>query len=75
MKRVALLTGVSGQDGSYLAEFLLERGYLVHGLVPFPRAALAVPGVSLHFADLTDASGLGAILEEVEPDEVYNLAA
>ena len=84
----ALITGITGQDGSYLAEFLLEKGYEVHGIKR--RASLfntqridhiyEDPHVSnarfkLHYGDLTDSSNLTRILQEVQPDEVYNLGA
>jgi GDPmannose 4,6-dehydratase len=84
----ALITGVTGQDGSYLAEFLLEKGYEVHGIKR--RASLfntqrvdhiyQDPHVKnqrfiLHYGDLTDSSNLTRILQEVQPDEVYNLGA
>ena len=87
MKR-ALITGVTGQDGSYLAEFLLSKGYEVHGLKR--RSSSFNTGrvdaiytdlheennrFFLHFADLGDASSLWKLLHEIEPDEVYNLAA
>ncbi len=87
MKR-ALITGVTGQDGSYLAEFLLERGYEVHGIKR--RASLfntqrvdhiyEDPHVDnrhflLHYGDLTDSSNLTRIIQQVQPDEVYNLGA
>jgi GDPmannose 4,6-dehydratase len=84
----ALITGVTGQDGAYLAEFLLERGYEVHGVI---RRASTFntdridhlyrdphePGVQfhLHYGDLTDSSGLRVLLEKVMPDEIYNLGA
>jgi GDPmannose 4,6-dehydratase len=87
MKR-ALITGVTGQDGSYLAEFLLEQGYEVHGI---KRRASSLntaridhiyqdphgsdPQLHLHYGDLTDSSNLTRILAEVRPDEVYNLGA
>lgn len=87
MKR-ALITGITGQDGSYLAEFLLEKGYEVHGI---KRRASSfntqrvdhiyqdphVDGarLKLHYGDLTDTSNLTRILKEVQPDEVYNLGA
>src|ERR1043165_6405843 len=87
MKR-ALITGITGQDGSYLAELLLQKGYEVHGL---KRRASSfntdrLDGIytdlhehdsrfRLHFADLSDASSLWKLLLEVRPDEVYNLAA
>jgi GDPmannose 4,6-dehydratase len=88
MKKKALITGVTGQDGSYLAEFLLEKGYEVHGI---KRRASSLntqridhiyedPHIEnqnfvLHYGDLTDTSNLTRILSEVEPDEVYNLGA
>ena len=87
-KKVALITGVTGQDGSYLAEFLLEKGYEVHGIKR--RASLfntervdhiyedvheEDPRFFLHYGDLTDTSNLTRILQEVQPDEVYNLGA
>ncbi|MFT3997992.1 MAG: GDP-mannose 4,6-dehydratase [Asticcacaulis sp.] len=86
--KVALITGVTGQDGSYLAEFLLEKGYEVHGIKR--RASLfntqrvdhiyQDPHITnakfkLHYGDLTDTSNLTRILREVQPDEVYNLGA
>jgi GDPmannose 4,6-dehydratase len=86
--KVALITGVTGQDGSYLAEFLLEKGYIVHGLRR--RASLFNTdridhlyrdpherGVNffLHYGDLTDSAGTIRILSQVRPDEVYNLGA
>lgn len=83
MAKTALITGISGQDGSYLAELLLEKGYNVHGIVR--RASLfnreriehlhSHPSMKLHYGDLTDSSNLNRILEKVEPDEIYNLAA
>jgi GDPmannose 4,6-dehydratase len=77
----ALITGITGQDGSYLAELLLEKGYEVHGLVrrssteTFERIAHLRGRVVLHQADLLDQSSLVAPLREVRPAEVYNLAA
>ena len=88
MKKSALITGITGQDGSYLAEFLLEKGYEVHGIKR--RASLfntqridhiyQDPHVedslfTLHYGDLTDTSNLTRILRDIEPDEVYNLGA
>ncbi|MGJ8597922.1 GDP-mannose 4,6-dehydratase [Sulfitobacter sp.] len=88
MTKKALITGVTGQDGSYLAEFLLEKGYEVHGIKR--RASLfntqridhiyqdphqPNPKLKLHYGDLTDSSNLTRILSEVQPDEVYNLGA
>jgi GDPmannose 4,6-dehydratase len=87
-KKVALITGITGQDGSYLAEFLLEKGYEVHGIKRrassfntqridhiFQDPHEKNPNLYLHYGDLTDSSNLTRILKEVEPDEVYNLAA
>lgn len=87
MKR-ALITGVTGQDGSYLAEFLLKRGYEVHGLKRRSSSFNTgrVDGIYtdlhehgnhffLHFADVADASSVWRLLHEIRPDEVYNLAA
>jgi len=84
----ALITGITGQDGSYLAELLLAKGYEVHGLIrrssSFNTARLDaiyedphVPHarLRLHFGDLTDASGLAALIRKIEPHEIYNLAA
>src|SRR4029450_10507433 len=84
----ALITGITGQDGSYLAELLLSKGYEVHGLVR--RSSSFTTGridhlyhdphesggrVFLHFADLTDPSSLFKYLHQVEPDEIFNLGA
>jgi GDPmannose 4,6-dehydratase len=87
MKR-ALITGITGQDGSYLTEFLLNKGYEVHGIKrrssSFNTGRLdgvysdwheSTSKLFLHFADLTDSSSLASLLGEVRPDEVYNLAA
>jgi GDPmannose 4,6-dehydratase len=82
MKR-ALITGITGQDGSYLAELLLEKGYEVHGLVrrssQFNRSRIVHlepnPAFKLHYGDLGDSSSLNKIIFNVQPDEVYNLAA
>ncbi|MGH7286608.1 MAG: GDP-mannose 4,6-dehydratase [Myxococcota bacterium] len=77
----ALITGVTGQDGSYLAELLLEKGYEVHGMVrrssteSFERIAHLTPRLRLHQADLLDPSSLVALLQAVRPAELYNLAA
>ncbi len=88
MSKVALITGVTGQDGAYLAEFLLNKGYIVHGIKR--RSSLfntdridhlyLDPHVSnqnfvLHYGDLTDSTNLIRIIKEVQPDEIYNLAA
>jgi GDPmannose 4,6-dehydratase len=80
MKR-ALITGITGQDGSYLAEFLLEKGYAVHGMVRrsstenFERIHHLRDQVTLHQADLLDQLSLIEIVKSVKPDEIYNLAA
>jgi GDPmannose 4,6-dehydratase len=77
----ALITGISGQDGSYLAELLLERGYEVHGLVHgstehrFERLEPIADRITLHPGDLLDEGSLVDVLRESKPDEVYNLAA
>jgi len=81
MPRKALITGVTGQDGSYLAEFLLDKDYIVHGLVRrsstinFERIAHLQERIELIPGDLLDQSSLLAALDKTEPDEVYNLAA
>jgi len=81
MPKRALITGITGQDGSYLAELLLEKGYEVHGMVrrsseeKFERIAHLRERVHLHQGDLLDQFSLAALLSEVQPDEVYNLAA
>ncbi len=87
-KKVALITGITGQDGSYLAEFLLKKGYIVHGIKR--RTSLfntdridhlyQDPHVEnrdfiLHYGDMTDSMNLTRIIQEVQPDEIYNLAA
>jgi len=88
MNKVALITGITGQDGAYLAEFLLNKGYIVHGVKR--RTSLfntdridhlyQDPHVSnlnlvLHYGDLTDSTNLIRIIQQVQPDEIYNLAA
>ena len=88
MQKKALITGVTGQDGSYLAEFLLEKGYEVHGIKRrasslntqrldhiYEDPHIGNQNFILHYGDLTDSSNLTRILSEVEPDEVYNLGA
>src|SRR5690242_3698036 len=81
MARTALITGITGQDGSYLAEFLLGKGYRVCGLVrrtshdATERIAHLLGQIELHQADLLDDGSLVAVLSRTEPDEVYNLAA
>jgi len=81
--KTALITGITGQDGSYLAELLIEKGYMVHGIVR--RASLINTAridhifdherVKLHYGDLTDAGNLIHIIQKTKPDEIYNLAA
>ena len=81
--KTALITGITGQDGSYLSEFLLEKGYDVHGIIR--RSSVDVrqrivhleghPNFHLHYGDLSDSSGLIAVIGKVKPDEIYNLAA
>ena len=81
MSKVALITGITGQDGSYLAELLLEKGYEVHGIVR--RASLIntdridhiYEDIHLHYGDLTDAMNLTSVIKKIEPDEIYNLGA
>jgi GDPmannose 4,6-dehydratase len=86
--KTALITGITGQDGSYLAEFLLDKGYCVHGIKRrtslFNTARIdhmfdGVPGKTgqfvLHHGDMTDSSSLTHIIQQVQPDEIYNLAA
>ncbi|CAE8615024.1 unnamed protein product, partial [Polarella glacialis] len=81
MRKTALVTGITGQDGSYLAEFLLEKGYTVHGIIrrssSFNTARIdhIFDKVQLHYGDMVDSSNLAAIMARVRPDEVYNLAA
>lgn len=81
MGKVALITGITGQDGSYLAELLLGKGYEVHGIVRrsslerTERIAHIIERVHVHQGDLLDQFSLAAIIGEVKPDEVYNLAA
>jgi GDPmannose 4,6-dehydratase len=73
---VALVTGVGGQDGSYLTEFLLAKGYRVHGMTPSGATSLPLdPRVTMHHGDLGEGSNLREILERVSPTEVYNLGA
>ena len=88
MAKTALITGITGQDGAYLARFLLEKGYQVHGIKR--RVSLfntnriddlyqdpheESPGLFLHYGDMTEMSGLARIIQETQPDEIYNLAA
>lgn len=83
MNKSALITGITGQDGSYLAEFLLEKGYEVHGIIRRSsvdfRERIAhlegKPHFHLHYGDLGDSLGLNQVIAKVHPDEIYNLAA
>lgn len=92
MTKVALITGITGQDGSYLAEFLIEKGYEVHGLLrrsssfnteriehlyldEWVRDMKQERLVNLHYADMTDSSSLIRVIQNIKPDEIYNLAA
>ncbi len=92
MSKVALITGITGQDGSYLAEFLLEKGYEVHGIIrrasSFNTQRIehlyideAIEDmeqefkINLHYGDMTDSSNLIRIIQQIQPDEIYNLAA
>lgn len=90
--KVALITGITGQDGSFLAEFLLEKGYEVHGIMrrsssfntariehlyldEWVRDMKQKRTINLHYADMTDSSSLVRVIQQVKPDEIYNLAA
>ena len=79
--KVALITGITGQDGSYLAELLLEKGYEVHGIIRrasqinTQRIDLIYDRIKLHYGDLTDSTNLVRIIQQVQPDEIYNLGA
>lgn len=88
MKKVALITGITGQDGSYLAELLIEKGYEVHGIVRrhstintsridhlFENPEIGGKSLFLHHGDLTDSSNLNRLIEKIQPNEIYNLAA
>lgn len=88
MQKVALITGITGQDGAYLAEFLLKKGYLVHGIKRrsslintdridhlYEDPHIENRNFVLHYGDLTDSTNLIRIIQEVQPDEIYNLAA
>lgn len=88
MKKVALITGITGQDGSYLTELLLEKGYEVHGIIRrhssintsridhlFENPEIGNKSLFLHYGDLTDSSNLNRLIEKIRPNEIYNLAA
>ena len=80
MKKVALITGINGQDGSYLSEFLLEKGYEVHGTLKrnsvsenqTSRIDSIYDKVILHYADMTDLSSLIRVIKDTNPYEIYN---
>ena len=82
LQKTALITGINGQDGSYLAEFLLQKGYEVHGILKrnsvaenqTARLDTVFDKLHLHYGDLNDLSSLIAVLQNVNPDEIYNLA-
>ena len=81
--KVALITGINGQDGSYLSEFLLDKGYEVHGILKrnsvsenqTARLDKVYSKLKLHYADMSDLSSLIRVIQEIQPDEIYNLAA
>ena len=79
--KTALITGITGQDGSYLAELLLEKGYDVHGIVRrssminTDRIDHIFNRITLHFGDMTDSGNIIHVIQKVKPDEIYNLAA
>ena len=88
MNKIALITGITGQDGAYLSEFLLEKGYVVHGIKRrassfntqridhlYQDPHLEDKNLILHYGDMTDSTNLIRIIQEVKPDEIYNLAA
>lgn len=83
MGKTALITGITGQDGSYLAEFLLDKGYDVHGIIRRSsvdfRERIAhlegMPNFHLHYADMGDSMSMLQVVGKVRPDEIYNLAA
>ena len=81
MSKVALITGITGQDGSYLAELLLELKYEVHGivrrssLINTHRIDKIYNDIHLHYGDLTDATNMISVIQKIQPDEIYNLGA
>ena len=88
MKKIALITGITGQDGSYLAELLLEKNYIVHGVIRrsssfntgrimhlFEDPHVENPRLILHYGDLTDATRLAQLIHQIQPNEIYNLGA
>jgi GDP-mannose 4,6-dehydratase len=88
MKKISLITGITGQDGAYLAELLLGKGYLVHGIKRrtslintdridhlYQDPHVGERNFILHYGDMTDSSSLVKIIQQAQPDEIYNLAA
>ena len=88
MKKVALITGVTGQDGAYLSEFLLEKNYIVHGIKRrsslfntdridhiYQDPHIKDKDFILHYGDMTDSTNLIRLIKKIQPDEIYNLAA
>ena len=88
MNKVALITGITGQDGAYLAEYLLKKGYIVHGIKRrsssfntdridhlYQDPHVENRNFFLHYGDLTDSLNITKIIQETQPDEIYNLAA
>ena len=88
MNKVAFITGVTGQDGAYLSEFLLKKGYIVHGLKRrtslfntdridhlYQGPHVEEQNFILHYGDMTDSTNLVRLIKEIQPDEIYNLAA
>ena len=86
--KIALITGITGQDGSYLAEFLIEKGYIVHGIIRrsssfntgrinhlYNDNQILNKKLFLHYGDLADSSNLNRLLEKIKPHEIYNLGA
>jgi len=87
-KKIALISGITGQDGSYLTELLLEKGYKVHGIIRrsssfntfridhlYKNESILNQSLFLHYGDLTDSSNLNRLVEKIQPDEIYNLGA
>ena len=88
MSKTALITGITGQDGAYLAEFLLKKNYVVHGLKRrtslfntdridhlYEDSHISDSNLILHFGDMTDSTNLVRLIQDIQPDEIYNLAA
>ena len=88
MKKIALITGITGQDGAYLSELLLKKGYIVHGIKRrssifntsridhfFEKSNSGKNNFFLHFGDMTDSTNLLRLIKEIQPNEIYNLAA